>query len=57
MCLSVSVYTRGFDTTLLLHVTVPNCVNDCPESILGVELVTEMKFQHLDLNDHLASIF
>jgi hypothetical protein len=56
MCPSIHVYTCGFDMTLLLHVTVVKCVSGWPEIILGVELVTDMKLQHLGLHAHMASI-
>jgi hypothetical protein len=53
---SLSVFTSGFNTTLLQHTAVAKCVNGRPKIIPDVGLVAEVKLHFPGLHDHLTSL-
>jgi hypothetical protein len=54
MCPSTCVFTCGFNTTTLHHVTIVERVSGCPEIVLDAGMVVGVKLKFSELHAHLT---
>jgi hypothetical protein len=54
MCSPLHVFTCGFNTTVLHHITIVKCVSGCPKIILDAGLVADVKLLYSGLQAHLT---